>query len=160
MRASKILSVLVDNKPGTLFRVTHLVRLMRLNIEGLTLGVTNGGDTCRMTFTLNGDDRTVEHVSRQLMKVIDVIEAHTYGPQEVTARELALVSLKKFDPTQFGEEERKRLSVVNKLSDGVVIQVVGTATEIDEFVRHAGESNVMDIARTGVAALPKENTHV
>ncbi|MBI2649239.1 MAG: acetolactate synthase small subunit [Thaumarchaeota archaeon] len=156
MRASKILSVLVDNKPGTLFRVTHLVRLMRLNIEGLTLGVTNGGDTCRMTFTLNGDDRTVEHVARQLMKVIDVIEAHTYGPQEVTARELALVSLKKFDPIQFGEEERQRLNVIDRSTAGVVVQIVGTAGEIDEFVRRAGESNVIDIARTGVAALPKE----
>lgn len=157
MRASKILSVLVDNKPGTLFRVTHLVRLMRLNIEGLTLGVTNGGDTCRMTFTLNGDDRTVEHVARQLMKVIDVIQANTYGPQEVTARELALVSLKKFDLTQFGEEERKRLSVVDKSTGAVVVQVVGSAGEIDDFVRRAGESNVIDIARTGVAALPREN---
>lgn len=156
MRASKILSVLVDNKPGTLFRVTHLVRLMRLNIEGLTLGVTNGGDTCRMTFTLNGDDRTVEHVARQLMKVIDVIEAHTYGPEEVTARELALVSLKNIDLTQFGEEEKQRLSVVNRSTNGVVVQVVGTATEIDEFVRRVGESNVIAIARTGVAALPRE----
>jgi len=42
-RSSKVLSTLVENKPGTLFRVIHLVRLMRLNIEGLTLGVTNGG---------------------------------------------------------------------------------------------------------------------
>ena len=54
MRSSKILTTLVENKPGTLYKVVHLVRLMRLNIEGLTLGVTNGGDTCRMTFTIDG----------------------------------------------------------------------------------------------------------
>ena len=58
-RSSKVLSTLVENKPGTLFRVIHLVRLMRLNIEGLTLGVTNGGADCRMTMTLSGDDAAV-----------------------------------------------------------------------------------------------------
>ena len=92
-RSSKVLSTLVENKPGTLFRVIHLVRLMRLNIEGLTLGVTNGGADCRMTMTLSGDDAAVEHVARQLMKVIDILEAHTYSPEEVTARELALVRI-------------------------------------------------------------------
>ena len=83
MRSNKVLSVLVENKPGTLFRVVHIVRLMRLNIEGLTLGVTNGGEECRMTITVSGDETAVEHVARQLMKVIDVLEAHTYGPEEM-----------------------------------------------------------------------------
>ncbi len=72
-RSSKVLSALVENKPGTLFRVVHLVRLMRLNIEGLTLGVSSGGKECRMTMTLSGDDAAVEHVAKQLMKVIDIL---------------------------------------------------------------------------------------
>src|SRR3989442_4223359 len=100
LRASKILTTLVENKPGTLYKVVHLVRLMRLNIEGLTLGVTNGGNTCRMTFTIDGDDATVDHVAKQLRKVIDVIEAQTYTPEEVNTRELALVKVTATDKSK------------------------------------------------------------
>jgi acetolactate synthase I/III small subunit len=154
LKASKVLSTLVENKPGTLFRVIHLVRLMRLNIEGLTLGVTNNGDDCRMTMTLNGDDATVEHVARQLMKVIDVLEARTYSPEEVTARELALVSVSTEGISLEGIQKSTGCRIVDSSPHSAVVEVVGDAKEIDKFVEHLG-SNVLDIARTGVAALPK-----
>ena len=156
MRASKILSVLVENKPGTLFRVTHLVRLMRLNIEGLTLGVTNNGDDCRMTMTLSGDDVAVEHVAKQLMKVIDILEAHTYAPEEVTARELALVKISTGKISAAEIQKKTSCRIVDSSQHSVVAEVVGSAEEIDKFVQWIGSSNVLDIARTGVAALPKE----
>lgn len=156
MRSSKVLSALVENKPGALFRVIHLVRLMRLNIEGLTLGVTNGGDDCRLTVTLNGDDATVEHVARQLMKVIDVLEAHTYGPEEVNSRELALIKINT-DKISIAEIQRNNACrIVDSSQHSVVVEVVGSAQQIDEFVAGLGSSRVLDIARTGVAALPKE----
>jgi acetolactate synthase-1/3 small subunit len=154
-RASKVLSTLVENKPGTLFRVIHLVRLMRLNIEGLTLGVTNGGADCRMTMTLSGDDAAVEHVAKQLMKVIDILEAHTYSPDEVTARELALVKINT-DSISVADIQRKTgCRIVDSSTHSVVAEVVGSAKQIDQFVERLGD-NVLDIARTGVAALPKE----
>ena len=155
MRASKILTTLVENKPGTLYKVVHLVRLMRLNIEGLTLGVTNGGDTCRMTFTIDGDDATVDHVAKQLRKVIDVLEAHTYGPEEVTTRELALVKVSASDESKGVIEASNGCRVVDSSPRSLVVQVVGSALEIDDFVRRLGPF-VLDIARTGVAALPRE----
>lgn len=154
-RASKVLSTLVENKPGTLFRVIHLVRLMRLNIEGLTLGVTNGGADCRMTMTLSGDDASVEHVARQLMKVIDILEAHTYSPEEVTARELALVKISTDGISVAEIQQKTGCRIVDSSSHSVVAEVVGSANQIDQFVERLGD-NVLDIARTGVAALPKE----
>ena len=155
MRASKILTTLVENKPGTLYKVVHLVRLMRLNIEGLTLGVTNGGNTCRMTFTIDGDDATVDHVAKQLRKVIDVIEAQTYTPEEVNTRELALVKVTATDKSKSVIESSGGCRVVDSSTKSLVVQIVGSASEIDNFVRTLG-SDVLDIARTGVAALPRE----
>ena len=156
MRAAKVLSVLVENKPGTLFRVVNIVRLMRLNIEGLTLGVTNGGEDCRLTITVSGDEAAVEHVARQLMKVIDVLEAHTYGPEEIDSRELALVKINT-DAVSLTEIQRKQaVRIVDSSSHSAVVEVVGSAQQIDDFVSGLGSANVIDIARTGVAALPKE----
>jgi len=156
-RASKVLSALVENKPGTLFRVVHLVRLMRLNIDGLTLGVSHGGEECRMTLTLSGDDVAVEHVAKQLMKVIDVLEARTYGPEEVTARELALVKINT-DKISVAEIQRNSgCRIIDSSQHSVVAEIVGSTRQIDQFLDRLGKSNVLDIARTGVAALPKES---
>jgi len=149
-----VLSALVENKPGTLFRVVHVIRLMRLNIEGMTLGVTNKGEDCRITVTLDGDEAAVEHVARQLVKVIDVLEAHTYSPEEITARELALVKINT-DKMPVAEIQRKPCRIVDSSPHSVVVEIVGSAREIDDFVGSL-KTAVLDIARTGVAALPKE----
>lgn len=155
MRSSKVLSALVENKPGALFRVVHVVRLMRLNIEGMTLGVTNGGEDCRITITLDGDEAAVEHVARQLVKVIDVLEAHTYSPEEVTARELALVKINTDKMSVADIQKMKSCRIVDSSAHSVVVEIVGSAREIDDFVSGLTTA-VLDIARTGVAALPKE----
>jgi acetolactate synthase-1/3 small subunit len=155
LTTSKVLSALVENKPGALFRVVHVVRLMRLNIEGMTLGVTNGGEDCRITITLDGDEAAVEHVARQLVKVIDVLEAHTYSPEQVTARELALVKINTDKMSLTDIQKMKSCRIVDSSPHSVVVEIVGSAREIDDFV--AGLTTaVLDIARTGVAALPKE----
>lgn len=138
-----------------MFRVVHVVRLMRLNIEGMTLGVTNGGEDCRITITLDGDEAAVEHVARQLVKVIDVLEAHTYSPEQVTARELALVKINTDKMSLTDIQRMKSCRIVDSSPRSVVVEIVGSAREIDDFV--AGlKTSVLDIARTGVAALPKE----
>lgn len=155
MTVAKVLSALVENKPGALFRVIHVVRLMRLNIEGMTLGVTNGGEDCRITITLDGDEAAVEHVARQLVKVIDVLEAHTYSPEQITARELALVRINTDKMSLTDIQKMKSSRIVDSSPHSVVVEIVGSASEIDDFV--AGlKTSVLDIARTGVAALPKE----
>lgn len=157
MRTTKILSTLVENKPGTLFKVVHLIRLMRVNIEGLSLGVTNRGDTCRMTFTVDGDDVTLNHIAKQLRKVIDVIEANTYSPEEVTSCELALVKVKSSAQSRGVMSTFHGHKVVDSSSKEFIVQIVGTVADIDSFVQRLG-SDVVDIARTGVTALPREKT--
>jgi acetolactate synthase-1/3 small subunit len=155
LRSAKVLSALVENKPGALFRVVHIVRLMRLNIEGMTLGTTNGGEDCRITITLDGDEAAVEHVARQLVKIIDVLEAHTYSPEEVTARELALVKINTDKLSVTDIQKMRSCRIVDSSTHSVIVEIVGSAREIDDFV--AGlTTSVLDIARTGVAALPKE----
>jgi acetolactate synthase I/III small subunit len=155
LRSSKVLSALVENKPGALFRVVHLVRLMRLNIDGMTAGATNGGEDVRITLTLEGDDAAVEHVARQLMKVIDVLEAHTYSPEQVTARELALVRIDTDKMSIADIQKMQSCRIVDSSTRSAVVEVVGSASQIDDFVSNL-KTSVLDIARTGVAALPKE----
>jgi len=153
--ALKILSVLVENKPGTLFRVTHMIRLMRLNIEGLTCGVTNGGDRSRITMTVNGDDATLDFLAKQLSKVIDVYEAQTYSPEEVTARELALVKLNLSSVSHLDDKRLQGASIVDTSDRSITVEVIGTPSEIDRFIHRFDSSHILELARTGTTAVPK-----
>jgi acetolactate synthase-1/3 small subunit len=147
---------LVENKPGTLFRVTHMIRLMRLNIEGLTCGVANGGDRSRITMTVNGDDATLDFLARQLTKVIDVLEAQTYSPEEVTARELALIKLDSTHVSHLDEQLMKGARIVEMAERSITVEVVGTPTEIDRFIHRFKSPHILEVARTGTTAVPKE----
>lgn len=153
MTALKILSVLVENKPGVLFRVTHMTRLMRLNIEGLTCGVVNGGDRSRITMTVSGDDATLDFLAKQLTKVIDVLESQTYTPEEITFRELALVKLALSSVSHFGDQRLKGARIVETSQRSVTVEVVGTPAEIDRFIDRFENSQILELARTGTTAI-------
>jgi acetolactate synthase-1/3 small subunit len=69
-----ILSALVEDKPGVLFRVTNLFRARNFNIESITVGYSESSDLSRMTITTRSDDRTLDQLVKQLRKLIDVVE--------------------------------------------------------------------------------------
>lgn len=155
MTALKILSVLVENKPGMLFRVAHMIRLMRLNIEGLTCGVTNGGDKSRLTMTVNGDDATLDFVARQMSKVIDVFEAKTYTRDQVVARELAIVKIN-LPKSRISKTKLKGSRTLESSKRFTTLEIVGTPLEVDSFLDRFDESQVLDMSRTGTTAIPRE----
>ena len=93
MTSVKIIAVLVENRPGVLFKVANMIRRRSFNIESITVGTVDHKDISRMTITLHADDAIVEQLVKQLSKLIDVIEANVFTPEEVIARELAIIQL-------------------------------------------------------------------
>ena len=69
-----IVSALVENKPGVLFRITNLFRARNFNIESITVGLTEQKDLSRMTITTKSDEKTLDQLVKQLRKLIDVVE--------------------------------------------------------------------------------------
>ncbi len=132
-----------------------MIRLMRLNIEGLTCGVTNGGDRSRITMTVNGDDATLDFLAKQLRKVIDVYEAQTYAPEEVTARELALVKLNLSSVSHLDDKRLHGARIVETSDRSITVEVIGTPSEIDRFIHRFDSSHILELARTGTTAVPK-----
>lgn len=132
-----------------------MVRLMRLNIEGLTCGVANGGDVSRLTMTVNGDDSTLDFVAKQLSKVIDVLDARTYTRDEVLARELAIVRISR----PLSRRDAKKLrgaQVLDSSKKSITVEVVGAQREVDEFLHRFEGSQILDLSRTGTTAIPRK----
>ncbi|MDQ3909193.1 MAG: acetolactate synthase small subunit, partial [Thermoproteota archaeon] len=98
-----IVSALVENKPGVLFRVTNLFRARSFNIESITVGSTEQQDLSRMTITTNSDEKTLDQLVKQLRKLIDVIEVKVLDTDKTVYRELALIKIKAVDPTTRSE---------------------------------------------------------
>ena len=94
-----ILSVIVENKPGVLFRITNLFRSRGFNIESITVGITEKPDLSRMTITTKSDLKTLEQLVKQLRKTIDVIQVNVLDKENTVYRELALIKMNSKDPT-------------------------------------------------------------
>ena len=82
------ISVLVENHPGVLSKVSGLFSRRGFNIDSLAVGVTEDSTISRMTIVVNGDEYIVEQVEKQLNKVIPVIKVKTLNPEELISREL------------------------------------------------------------------------
>ena len=85
-----ILSVLVENKPGVLFKITHLFRSRNSNIDSISVGITDNPDYSRMTITSYGDEKQIEQIVKQLDKMIDTVEVKHLDEHKTVFRELCI----------------------------------------------------------------------
>ena len=87
-----ILSILVENKPGILFKVTHLFRSRNFNIDSISVGVTADPEISRMTITTYGDQKQIKQIVKQLDKMIDTVEVRQLDEHKTVYR-LSLIHI-------------------------------------------------------------------
>ena len=93
MQEQHTITVLVDNKPGVLARVSGLFARRGYNIESLTVSITDDPAVSRMTIVVAGDADTLEQITKQLHKLIDVLKVYDYLDTPMLSRELALIKV-------------------------------------------------------------------
>ncbi len=154
-----IVSALVENKPGVLFRVTNLFRARSFNIESITVGSTEQKDLSRMTITTNSDERTLDQLVKQLRKLIDVVEVKVLDTDRTVYRELALIKMKAIDPTTRSEiinySTIFRGNILDIGKETITVEITGTPDKIDAFKSLVEHYGITQLARTGVSALPR-----
>ena len=89
-----ILSILVENKPGILFKVTHLFRARDFNIDSISVGVTENPEYSKMTITTVGDERQIDQIVKQLDKMIDTVRVERLDEHKTVYRELSIFKIK------------------------------------------------------------------
>src|SRR3989441_10594204 len=154
-----IVTALVENKPGVLFRVTNLFRARSFNIESITVGSTEQKDLSRMTITTNSDERTLDQVVKQLRKLIDVVEVKVLDTEKAVYRELALIKMKagdhttRMEITNFAAIFRANILDIGK--ETITVELTGTPDKIEAFKNLVDHFGITQLARTGVSALPR-----
>ncbi|RXZ84122.1 acetolactate synthase small subunit [Paenibacillaceae bacterium] len=154
------ISVLVNNQPGVLQRVSGLFGRRGFNIESITVGTSEEPGLSRMVVVTSGDEKTLEQVSKQLYKLVDVIKVVDLGAKPMVARELALIKVNAepaVRPEILGVVETFRASVVDIGSSTMVIQSVGDTDKIDAIVELLAPYGIRELSRTGVTAMMRGN---
>ena len=151
-------SVLVENKFGVLTRVAGMFSGRGYNIDSLNVAPTHDPERSRMTLVARGDDATVEQIVKQLQKLVNVIEVTDFRDYEYVDRELVLVKVKvsgKSRSEVMQITDIFRAKIVDIQPKNMTIEVTGNENKVTKFVKLMENFGVMDLTRTGKAALPR-----
>jgi acetolactate synthase-1/3 small subunit len=156
---TKVISVLVENKPGVLHAIANLFRRRNFNIESITVGLTQQQGVSRMTITINGDEKTIDQVIKQVAKLIDVLKVDELSQGNFVMRELSLIKVnvpstkERSDIINCVEVFRGR--VIDVSTDSLTVEITGTPDKIDAFLNLMKTYGIMELARTGITALAR-----
>ena len=152
------LSVLVENKPGVLARISSLFARREFNIDSLAVGETEDPRVSRMTIVVHVDGKPLEQVTKQLHKLIHVLKIAEMPLEASVERELALIKVaaeagRRAEVLEIVEIFRAKVSDVD--AGAITIEITGTPDKIhamEELLRPYG---IVEIARTGRIALAR-----
>jgi acetolactate synthase I/III small subunit len=154
-----ILSILVENKPGILFKVTHLFRARNFNIDSISVGTTDNPDYSKMTITTYGDEKQIEQVVKQLDKMIDTVKVEHLDEHKTVFRELSIFKIKLSNANDSMEVNKLANAYGGKVhdvkKDSMMVELTATPDQIKAFEELAKPFGILDVARTGVAALQR-----
>ncbi len=156
MSQSRLLSVLVENKPGVLNRVASMVRRRGFNIDSLSVGPTDDPSVSRMTIAVHVGKQQAEQATKQLAKLVDVISIDDVTGQRVVAHELLLLRMHAPNATRrdvLDIVEIFRGRVVDIASESVIVEVTGSTEKVDNFIELMRPFGIKEMARSGAVAL-------
>ena len=154
----RILSVLLENEPGALSRVVGLFSQRGYNIETLNVAPTEDESLSRLTVTTSGDDLKIEQITKHLNKLIDVVKVVDLTEGAHVERDLLLVKVKAMGQQR---DEVKRTTdifrgqIVDVGPSTYVIQLTGPTDKLDSFVTALGETEILEVVRSGVAGMAR-----
>jgi acetolactate synthase-1/3 small subunit len=139
--------------------VTHLFRSRNFNIDSISVGVTENPEFSKMTITTYGDEKQVEQIVKQLDKMIDTVKVEHLDEHKTVYRELSLFKLKLSNANDSMEINKLANAYGGKVHDvkrdSIMVELTATPDQIQAFEELAKPFGIIDVARTGVAALQR-----
>ena len=154
----RVISLLVDNTAGVTQRVSGLFSRRGYNIESITGGETADPRYSRITVVAEGDDDVLEQITKQLRKLVDVVDLKVLDPDNSVTRELVLVKIR------VRPEQRQsvvtlsdvfRGKIVDVGQDSLIVELTGNHDKLEAFLRLLSGYEILELARTGLTGLSR-----
>jgi acetolactate synthase I/III small subunit len=155
----QIISVLVENKPGALMRITGLFTQRNYNIESLTVARTLDPALSRMTIVADVEPKLRVQVIKQINKLINVLQASDLTDGPAVAREMVLLRIKSTMENRTAilkEAEIFGARVVDSSVEGFALEATGDQEKMDEFVNVMRSYGEIQVTRSGLIAVSLE----
>ncbi|VFM99419.1 MAG: acetolactate synthase, small subunit [Candidatus Kentron sp. G] len=147
-----IISILMENEPGTLCRVANMFSARGYNIESLSVAPTEDSSLSRLTLVTRGSEAIIEQITKQLNKLVDVVKLLDLTESTHVEREMMLIKVRAAGSDR---EEIKRLSdifrgqILDVTGASYMIELTGTSDKLDAFIRTVGAKFVLEVVRSG-----------
>ena len=161
-----VIAALVTHEPGVLAQVAGMFAARGFNIDSLVVGRTENPELSRMTIVVIGDEAVLEQVRKQLQKLVPVVKVVDYQDVAFVERDLVMVQVNTKDgdtDTAYRHDimrvaEIFRAKVVDVAPDRMMVELGGTEEKLEAFVEMLKPFGIIELARTGVIAMPRGNT--
>ena len=155
----QVISLLLENKPGALMRVTGLISSRGYNIESLTVAHTADTTLSRMTIVVDVEPHIRKQVIKQMNKLINVLQATDLSEGPTVARELVLMRVRAAIDNRAGilkEAEIFGARVIDSSVEGFALEATGDSEKLDEFIDVMRSYGEIEITRSGTVAVSLE----
>ena len=154
----RVFSLLVDNNPGVLSRVSGLFSRRGYSIDSITAGVTADPRFTRITIVASEDELILSQIEKQVRKLEDVIEIKVLQPEDSVYRELIMVKVRanKTERTEIiSVADIFRAKIVDVEKDSLMVELTGNGSKVDAFLELLEGYEILELARTGITGLQR-----
>lgn len=156
----QLISLLMENKPGALMRVTGLLTTRGYNIESLTVARTLDPDLSRMSIVVDVEPNQRAQVIKQMNKLINVLQATDLSEGAAVRRELVLIRVRasmQNRPSILKEAEMFGARVVDSSGEGVALEATGDPERLNEFIDVMRSYGEIEVTRSGLVVVSLES---
>ena len=154
----RVFSLLVDNNPGVLSRVSGLFSRRGYSIDSITAGVTADPRFTRITIVASGDELILSQIEKQVRKLEEVIAIKVLQPEDRVYRELIMVKVRanKTERTEIiSVADIFRAKIVDVEKDSLMVELTGNGSKVDAFLELLEGYEILELARTGITGLQR-----
>ena len=149
------------NQPGVLAHISGMLASRAYNIDSLAVGATENAEFSRITFVVNGDEKTLDQVRKQLEKIVTVVTVHDFSGKDFVERDLMLIKVSSDNSRRSEIRELVdifRGRIVDVGASHVMIEISGRENKIEAFIDRMREFGILEMVRTGRVAMLRDKT--
>lgn len=158
-----VFAVLAVNHPGVLLRVAGLFSRRGFNIDSIVACRTEKPEFSRLTLVVTGDEATFTQLTRQLLKLEDIVKVEVLEMEECSNSELLLIKVQAVGynrSTVLKAAQTYGSRVLDIGEQSVTIEMTGQTDEMDRFIAHMESFGILEMARTGITAIQRGDSTI
>lgn len=156
---TRIFSVLCENVPGVMMRISRDFTRRQINLDSITVGIEPSG-LARIILMFKADDHLAELMRRILIRMTPVVEVEVLDPERSIVREVALLKTHRLKDEEIlevlREIDRVGGRVLEMKNNALVAEIYGNHERIEETIKALGPNVLKEVARSGQVLISRE----